>query len=136
MATQAAKQAATPIRGGSVTVFVRQMDRAVNFYAQVLGLTVLYRAGDEFAMLDAGAGLKIGLHPAGPESPPPGTNGASQIGFDVRGPIDEAVRELQSRGVSFIERDGGPIVDDEAVKLAFFTDPDGNEHYLCEVIRT
>jgi len=28
---------------------------------------------------------------------------------------------------------GLPIVDDDQVKLAFFTDPDGNDLYLCEV---
>lgn len=41
---------------------------------------------------------------------------------------------LQQKGVSFREEKGGPVVDDGPVKLAFFSDPDGNDLYLCEVV--
>jgi hypothetical protein len=44
-------------------------------------------------------------------------------------PIESVVKTLTSRGVKFT----GPVIDDKAVKLAFFTDPDGNVLYLCEV---
>ncbi len=50
------------ISGGSPTIFVTDMDRAVRFYTETLGLGLKYRAGDHFAMIDAGGGLTIGLH--------------------------------------------------------------------------
>ncbi len=117
------------ISGGSPTVFITNMDRAVRFYSQTLGLNVAYRAGDHFCMIDAGDGLMIGLHPPGQRAAAPGTSGSIQIGLNVSRPIDEVVAELKTRGVIF----NGPVVDDEAVKLAFFNDPDGNNLYLYEI---
>jgi hypothetical protein len=65
----------------------------------------------------------------------PGTRGSIQVALNVARPIEVVVRELQARGVKFDTRagNGQPIVDDTQVKLAFFTDPDGNDLYLCEV---
>ena len=116
------------IDNGNATVFVSDMSRAVEFYTKVLGMKLRMRAGDHWAEVQAGD-LIIGLHPAGPESPKPGTPGAVQIGLTVTKPLDEAVDELTRRGVAF----HGPVVDDEQVRLAFFADPDGNVSYLCEI---
>ena len=122
------------INGGSPTVFVSELTAAVHFYTDVLGMKLLYQAGKHFASVDAGAGLTIGLHPPGQRAPSPGTAGSIQIGLDVSRPIGEVVERLQARGVVFDRREGEPVVDDGAVKLAFFTDPDGNELYLCEQV--
>ncbi len=116
------------IDGGSPTIYVSDLDRAVRFYTQTLGLGLLYRAGEHFAMVDAGGGLHIGLHPAGPQSPRPGARGSISVGFIVTGPIEQVVESLQARGVQF----RGPVRDDAAVRLAFFGDPDGNDLYLCQ----
>ena len=116
------------ISGGNATVFIRDMDRAVAFYSETLGLKLRNRYGDEWAEIDAG-GLTIGLHPPSAAGPEPGAAGAMQIGLNVTEPIGKVVEALKSRGVAF----QGPIVDDGPVKLAFFTDPDGNTLYLCEV---
>lgn len=131
MSTSTQTLAAPLIAGGSPTVFITDMDRAVRFYNQTLGLKIAYRAGDHFCMIDAGHDFMIGLHPPGKNAPPPGTSGATQIGLNVAQPIEQVVAELRSRGVNF----HGPVIDDKAVKLAFFNDPDGNVLYLCEVKR-
>lgn len=119
------------IEGGSPTIFVSDLDRAVHFYVDTLGLKLLYRAGEHFAMVDAGRGLQIGLHPPSPRGPAPGARGSIQVGLDVTCPIDDVVAALRERGVTF----RGPVVDDGSVKLAFFSDPDGNDLYLCEVMK-
>ncbi len=117
------------IHGGSPTIYVSDLDRAVHFYTEVLGLQLQYRAGNEFAMIDGGGGLMLGLHPAGRQSPQPGTRGSISVGLNVSEPIERVVEVLEGRGVEF----RGPIKDDDPVRLAFFGDPDGNDLYLCEV---
>ena len=55
--------------GGNVTVYVSNMDKAVRFYSETLGLKLAYRFGDHWASVEAGKGLTIGLHPASAQSP-------------------------------------------------------------------
>jgi len=122
------------ITGGNATVYVSDMDRAVAFYVDALGLTLSQRFGNHWAQVDAGGGLVIGLHPASDRAPAPGTRGAISIGLSIDGPIDEVVERLCARGVRF----RGPVVQDAegGIALAFFGDPDGNDLYLCEVTGT
>ena len=124
------------IDGCSPTIFVSDLARAVSFYTKTLGLKVAYQAAGHFAMIDAGQGQMLGLHPPGRLTPSPGSPGSIQVGLTVSQPIEGVVRQLQERGVAFHDRGEGPIVDDGAVKLAYLTDPDGNELYLCEVVRS
>ena len=118
------------IEGGTPTIYVSDMDRAVEFYTAVLGLRLESRYGDEWASVDAGRGMTIGLHPAAERMGAPGTLGSINIGFNVTESLDEVVRALESRGVTF----DGPISGDAngSIRLAFFGDPDGNSLYLCE----
>jgi len=53
------------LKGGNATIYVSDMDRAVAFYTETLGLGLTFRAGDHWAGIDAGDGLQLGLHPAG-----------------------------------------------------------------------
>jgi catechol 2,3-dioxygenase-like lactoylglutathione lyase family enzyme len=109
------------IGGGNATIFVTDMDGAVAFYTDALGLRLTFRAGDRWASLDAD-GLQIGLHPASDREPAPGPAGAITVGRAVDEPIDTVVATLTDRGVTF----DGPIVDEGMLKLAYFRDPDGN----------
>jgi catechol 2,3-dioxygenase-like lactoylglutathione lyase family enzyme len=119
------------ISGAIATVFVKDMDRAVDFYTETLGLKLQYRADSHWAQIDAGGGFSIGLHPPSEKSPAPGTRGAISIGLNVVGDIEDVVTALKGKGVEF----HGPIVDDTQVRLAFFADPDGNDLYLCQVMQ-
>jgi catechol 2,3-dioxygenase-like lactoylglutathione lyase family enzyme len=119
------------ISGGNATVYVSDFERAVCFYTEALGLKLGYRSGNEWATVEAGPGLTIGLHAITDKGPRPGTHAAIEIGFNVTEPIEKVVAVLQERGVEF----RGPIVGDGPVKLASFVDPDGNPLYLCEVVR-
>ena len=116
------------IKGGNATIFVSDMNRAVKFYTETLGLDLQFRAGDFWAQVGAGHTLSIGLHPAGPNGVKPGSRGAISVGLDLAEPIEDVVALLKSRGVVF----ESPVKDDGEVRLAFFGDPDGNELYLCE----
>src|SRR6478672_5402165 len=111
------------------TIYVSDMDRAVKFYTEALGLKLQYQAGPEWASIDAGRGLVLGLHGARGEQPLAGQSGSISVGLLVDEPLDRVVETLKGRGVEF----RGPIRDDTAIRLAFFGDPDGNDLYLCEM---
>lgn len=116
------------ITGGHVVVYVSEMSRSVKFYTDALGMKLAARYGDHYAQVDAGKGLTLGLHPAGPGSPKPGARGAVLITFGVTDAIEKEVDALEARGVRF----DGPVKEDDPVKLAYFADPDGNALCLCE----
>jgi predicted enzyme related to lactoylglutathione lyase len=118
------------VAGGNATVFVSNMDQAVRFYTEVLGLKLTNRFGDHWATVEAGRGLTIGLHPASPQYPAPGTKGGIMLGIEIDEPIDRAIARLTERGV----RMTGPVVKSEPGSFVHFQDPDGNDIYFWEVV--
>jgi predicted enzyme related to lactoylglutathione lyase len=119
--------------GGNATVYISDMDRAVSFYVNQLGLKLNRRFGNHWAEIQVGNSLAIGLHPKSDKSPAPGTRGSISIGLTIDEPIAQVVERLTANGVQF----RGPIVRDEkaGLSLVFLGDPDGNDLYLCEVTK-
>jgi catechol 2,3-dioxygenase-like lactoylglutathione lyase family enzyme len=118
------------IAGGNATVFVSNMDEAVQFYTVVLGLRLANRYGDDWATIDAGKGFSIGLHPASPKNPSPGTKGGMMIGLEIDEPIGAAVARMKENGLHFT----GEIVAGSGGNFAHLEDPDGNPIYLWEMV--
>lgn len=118
------------ISGGNATIFVSDLEVAVAFYTETLGLPLLERYENEWAAVIAGKNLIIGLHPNADFAPRAGTPGSITVGLDVKGSLEEAVDALEARGVRV-----QPIVEDPTspARLAFFEDPDGNVLYLLEL---
>src|SRR5215467_6492796 len=114
---------------GNVTVYVTNMDRAVRFYTEVLGLKLAYRFGDHWASVEVGKGLTIGLHPTSENTPASNNKTGMSIGLELSGSIDDAVKALETRGVRFHSRSE----EGKAGKFAHFSDPDGNSLYLAEL---
>ena len=113
---------------GNVTIYVTNMDRAVRFYTEALGLKLAYRFGDHWASVEVGKGLTIGLHPA--ESVQPGiSKNSPSIGLELAGKLEDAVKTLETRGVKFDGMSG----EGKAGRFAHFHDPDGNLLYLAEL---
>jgi catechol 2,3-dioxygenase-like lactoylglutathione lyase family enzyme len=120
------------ISGGNITVMVSNMDASVRFYTEVLGMKLTNRFGDHWATVDAGRGLIIGLHPASPKYPAPGTKGGTLIGLEIDEQIQPVVDRLRDKGVHFL----GPIVNEAgAGSFVDLEDPDGNFIYLWETDR-
>jgi predicted enzyme related to lactoylglutathione lyase len=117
------------ISRGLATVYVSDMDNAVRFYTQTLGLRLKWRHENNIAMVDAGPGLTMALHPITPAAPaPPGTKGSVQLGLIVDEPIERVVHRLQERGVAI----DGEIVTFEGGKCVMIADPDGNDICVWE----
>jgi catechol 2,3-dioxygenase-like lactoylglutathione lyase family enzyme len=112
---------------GNVTVYAANMDRAVRFYTETLGLKLAYRFGDHWASVEVGKGLTIGLHPASGESPK--GRGGMSIGLELSCRIEDAMSRLEAKGVRF----GSIVSEGKAGKFAHFEDPDGNLLYLAEL---
>jgi catechol 2,3-dioxygenase-like lactoylglutathione lyase family enzyme len=117
------------VSGGHAIVFVSDMDAAVRFYTEVLGLKLTNRYDNHLATVEAGRTLVIALHPRTPNIPaPPGTKGSMALGLAIDEPIDGVVSRLSKRGVRMtgeIDRSGrGALVELE--------DLDGNDLYLWE----
>jgi catechol 2,3-dioxygenase-like lactoylglutathione lyase family enzyme len=118
------------INGGNATVFVADLDRAIDFYTATLGLKLRLRASADWAEVEAGPDLVIGLHrdPGGDDRGAPPSR-AIRLGLRVDGPLEHLLERLSARGVAL----SGIQEDDKSpVRLAHFADPDGNPLYLYE----
>jgi catechol 2,3-dioxygenase-like lactoylglutathione lyase family enzyme len=119
------------LAGGNASVYVTDIDRAVAFYIEQIGLPLKKRVGTEWAEIDAGRGLVIGLHRARPpETAAAGARGAINIEVAAQRPLHEVVETLRERGVRF----KGAILEYPAVLLATVLDPDDNEILLAQVL--
>jgi catechol 2,3-dioxygenase-like lactoylglutathione lyase family enzyme len=115
------------ISGGNATVYVSDMDDAVRFYTEVLGLELTNRFGNHWATVQAGKTFVIGLHPWSAKYPRPGTKGSVQIGLVLSGdePISDLAARLRKRGVEVSD-----IIESEEANYISFADPDGNPIYV------
>ena len=112
-------------KSANVTIKVSDMKRAIAFYRDVLGFSIVADYGGEFAEIDA-AGLRIGLHPGG-KRPLAEHPRHMQLGLRVDD-LDAAMATLRERGLAL-----GPVTRDPGLRFANFTDLDGNPFYLVEI---
>jgi hypothetical protein len=82
------------ISGGNATIYVSNMDAAVRFYTEVLGLKLTNRFGNHWATVQAGTTRLIGLH---------------RRRRNTRGQAQTARCRLEANYLSFTDPDGNPI---------------------------
>ena len=117
---------------GTVYLAVRDQDRALTFYRDVLGFEMRTdtKFGEGFRWVEvapAGAYTVIALvPPTREEDPLPG--GQAPFGFDTPN-LEAAMAEFSARGVEFEDVMGG---DGPVPAMAYFRDPDGNRILLVE----
>lgn len=98
--------------------WTRDMDGAVGFYRDVLGLDLRTRAGEDWAEFQAG-GTTVALHGTREAHAPP--QAGATIVFEVDD-LDATIRALRDRGVVF----EGTVAEAPTGRFASFRDPDGN----------
>lgn len=107
-----------------VYFWTSDMDRAVRFYGQVLGLRLVHQDQSKWAEFDAGP-LRLALHAAVEDrAPEPG----GTVVFRVED-LDAARAEIEGRGTEF-EEPAGEI--EGYARFASLRDPDGNRVDLIE----
>jgi methylmalonyl-CoA/ethylmalonyl-CoA epimerase len=85
-----------PTRIGQIAIPVRDLDRAIRFYGETLGLRLLFRAPPELAFFDCG-GVRLML------SRPEGALAPKEAGliYYLVSDLEVAYRALTDRGVEF-----------------------------------
>jgi predicted enzyme related to lactoylglutathione lyase len=119
------------VRACYVNVFVSDLDRSIEFYADVLGLELTQR-DDEFGYASFSAGpIGIGLARVDTEAPEmAGLVGRhTGVGLGVAD-VEGAAAELESRGVKLPMQ---PSKQPWGGFMATFEDPDGNVFYLDQM---
>src|SRR5204863_5206041 len=112
---------------GHVHLKVSDIERALEFYRDVLGFEVMQRWGEDAAFVSAGGyhhhiGLNTWESKGGPP-PPPGTTGLYHVAirYPSRAALGDALRRLVESGIAL---DGAS---DHGVSEAIYLhDPDGN----------
>jgi predicted enzyme related to lactoylglutathione lyase len=116
---------------GQIAVPVQDLDRAVEFYRDVLGLPLLFQAPPGLAFFDAG-GIRLLI-----ERPPEKefAHPSSVIYFKVDD-IQAMHGAMLERGVAF-RREPHLIarLPDHDLWMAFFSDGEGNTHALMSEVR-
>jgi methylmalonyl-CoA/ethylmalonyl-CoA epimerase len=106
---------------GQIAMIVHDVERATKFYAEVLGLKLLFRAG-ELSFFDIG-GVRLMLSkPEKPEFDHPGS-----ILYYKVDDIDARHQELKARGVDFVDTPHLIArMPDHELWMTFFRDTEGN----------
>ena len=109
-----------PPKLGYVIIFVSDMDRAVKFYRDTLGLPLKFSSPhwSEFVTGDT----TVALHPASEQSPA----GAVRLGFNVAA-LETFYQDMTAKGVKFPQP---PTKQDFGGVLASFEDSEGG---VCTV---
>jgi methylmalonyl-CoA/ethylmalonyl-CoA epimerase len=113
---------------GQIAVQVQDLDRAVAFYRDRLGLPFLFQAPPGLAFFDAG-GVRLML------SRPEGETGGTSVLYVKVDDIAAAASALRERGVTFMD---APHViakmDSYDLWMAFFRDSEGHLHGLMSEV--
>ena len=110
------------------TVAVKDIERASHFYEEKLGLRLADKQEEGTRTYESGDTALLVY-----ESQYAGSNKATAVTWAV-GDVEDTVRELKSKGVSFEAYDmpgltrRGDVYIGESMQVAWFKDPDGNIH--------
>ncbi|HET8564021.1 MAG TPA: VOC family protein [Candidatus Binatia bacterium] len=120
-----------------VILIVEDLDRALRFYTEVLGLSLGHRSG-EYAQLDTGS-TRLGLYTRSAMAktlgrsltPPPPEMPGFEIGFKVAD-VDAGFSELVARGATAVVP---PTDRFWGQRTAYVRDPDGHLIELAQDLR-
>lgn len=121
-------------RNAVANLAVKNLDAARKFYEDTLGLAPVEEEGDEVVVYKSGDSV-LNVY----RSQYAGTNEATAVTWTVGDDLEDIVRALRDKGVTFEHYDmpgttvNGDIHVTADMKVAWFKDPDGNILNLINV---
>jgi predicted enzyme related to lactoylglutathione lyase len=110
----------------TVTVLVSDVDAALCFYTQLLGLTLKERYSAKYAEVEA-HGLVLGLHLMSSGYSETSISSNVSLGFRVED-LDAEIEALRAKGLVF----SSDVEDGHGGRFIYFQDRDGNPLYLWQ----
>ena len=118
-------------RIGQISVTVSNLERAVGFYRDTLGLRLLFEAPPRLAFFDCG-GVRLMLSMPEPDRPAPGTS----IIYYAASNLQAAYERLVARGAGFDERPHLVArMPDHELWMAVCRDTEGNHVGVMSEVR-
>ena len=116
------------VRIGSINIGVTDLDRAVGFYRDVLGLKLLFsEPSHRYARFDVG-GVNFGVIAHDVSNPEAAAFAGRHTGLNLAvQDLDRAFQALKSKGADFAME---PTRQPWGAYMALLSDPDGNLFYL------
>jgi catechol 2,3-dioxygenase-like lactoylglutathione lyase family enzyme len=108
----------------TVFFYVQNLDRAIDFYTNTLGMPLKVRHGNHWAEVNAGS-ISIGLHPL-EEGESLSADGGGTVSFSVSD-LDALVRELKEKGAAI-----GEIRTPPRGRFVMGKDSEGNSLHFIE----
>ncbi len=114
-------------KDAAANIAVRDLETAKKFYKDILGLTQIGVEGQEVIVFKSGNSI-INVY----RSQYAGTNQATALTWVVGKSIEDVVRELKAKGVTFEHYNMPDMTREDDIhvagnmKVAWFKDPDGN----------
>jgi predicted enzyme related to lactoylglutathione lyase len=117
---------------GQIHISVTDLDRAIEFYRDVLGIPMMFRVPDRpMAFFQSG---EVRIYVGIPESP---AYRSSVMVYFTADDIDAEYNRLAAAGVAMAEKPHIVYQDDQRqMWMAFFSDPDGQNLALMQERRT
>ena len=115
---------------------VKNIEETIHFYTSVMGMEKVLFCDDRVAL--SFGHQKINLHELGNEFEPKAQrvkSGSADLCFIIDTPLQDAIGELEIKGVQIIE---GPVQRTGAIgkiNSAYFRDPDGNLIEISNYVR-
>ena len=111
-----------------VTLYVRDIEKSLKFYHDVLGLSIVRRTPGPTGPVFLGKGGEPQVELIGGQQKP--VFSGFSVGFAVDS-LDAATKKMEEAGYKKIR---GPISPNPSIKFSYFPDPDGAEIQLMETI--
>ena len=115
-------------KDAAANIAVKNLEKAKNFYEDILGLAQVDAEGQEVIVYRSGNST-INVY----QSQFAGTNQATAVTWTVGKDMENIVRALKSKGITFehydmpdMKREGDIHVVADDLKVVWFKDPDGN----------
>jgi len=116
-------------------LYVRDLDRSVDFYGRAFGFEEIAREGGMMAFMRAAGSSNhhdLGLMAVGPDAPAPprGATGLYHLAWQV-----DSIEDLAAAQTTLVELDAlGGQSDHGATKSLYGADPDGNEFEIMWMV--